>query len=131
VWVPAAPSFDDRKAADRYRQFVLRLGRWTGRRLDDMARDRVRTVGTCPRSPASSASPSACSTAITPRRISTAAYGGYHMTVEMESGAVRGDFPPRALALVLEWARRHRVELLEDWERGRHGRPLQRIPPLE
>lgn len=60
-----------------------------------------------------------------------AVYGAHHVTVDIVSGAVRGDFPPRALALVLEWARRHRVELLEDWERGRDSQPLQRIAPLE
>ncbi len=60
-----------------------------------------------------------------------AAYGEHHVTVEIESGAVRGEFPPRARALVLEWTRRHRVELLENWERGRDSQPLRRIPPLE
>ena len=42
-----------------------------------------------------------------------------------------GDFPPRAVGLVLAWARLHRVELAENWERARAGEPLRRIPPLE
>jgi len=31
--------------------------------------------------------------------------GEHTITVEIASGAVRGEFPPRALRLVLEWAR--------------------------
>lgn len=33
-----------------------------------------------------------------------AVYGEYKITVEIESGQVRGEFPPRAQRLVLEWA---------------------------
>jgi hypothetical protein len=60
-----------------------------------------------------------------------AVYGEYKVTVEIESGTVRGEFPPRALRLVLEWAELHKQELFEDWERARRRQPLQRIPPLE
>jgi hypothetical protein len=60
-----------------------------------------------------------------------AVYGEYKVTVEIESGAVRGAFPPRALRLVLEWAELHKQELFEDWERARQRQPLERIPPLE
>ena len=60
-----------------------------------------------------------------------AVYGEYKITVEIESGNVRGEFPPRALRLVLEWAELHKQELFEDWERARQRQPLERIPPLE
>lgn len=60
-----------------------------------------------------------------------AVYGEHTMTVEIESGKVRGEFPPRALRLVLEWSQLHRQELLEDWERARRRQPLVRIAPLE
>ena len=60
-----------------------------------------------------------------------AVYGEYKITVEIESGTVRGEFPPRALRLVLERAELHKQELLEDWERARRRQPLERIPPLE
>jgi hypothetical protein len=60
-----------------------------------------------------------------------ATYGEHHMTVDIETLAVRGEFPPRAVALVLEWGSRHRLELLGDWERARRGEPMLRIPPLE
>lgn len=60
-----------------------------------------------------------------------AVYGEYKITVEMESGKVRGAFPARAERLVLEWAELHTQELLENWERARQRQPLQRIAPLE
>ncbi len=60
-----------------------------------------------------------------------AVYGEHKITVEIESGKVRGDFPPRALRLVLEWGELHRQELLENWERARQRQPLEKIAPLE
>ena len=60
-----------------------------------------------------------------------AAYGEYKITVEIESGQVSGDFPPRAQRLVLEWAALHKQELLENWNRARQRQPLARIAPLE
>lgn len=42
-----------------------------------------------------------------------------------------GELPPRAIGLVIEWATLHRTELLDDWNRARDQRPLQRISPLE
>ena len=60
-----------------------------------------------------------------------AVYGEHEISVEIDTGAIHGDFPPRALRLVLEWANLHRHELLEDWEFARLGRPLKRIAPLE
>jgi hypothetical protein len=35
------------------------------------------------------------------------------------------------VGLAMEWAARHREELLENWERARRQEPLERIPPLE
>ena len=52
------------------------------------------------------------------------------VTVEIESGTVRGEFP-RAMRLVLEWAHLDKPELLDDRERARRRQPLQRIPTLE
>jgi hypothetical protein len=42
-----------------------------------------------------------------------------------------GSLPPRALGLVMEWASRHRSELLEDWDLARRLAPLKKIAPLE
>jgi hypothetical protein len=46
-------------------------------------------------------------------------------------GVLRGDLPPRVLALVVEWARLHRTELLENWRRLRGDLTTLPIPPLE
>lgn len=60
-----------------------------------------------------------------------AVYGRHEISVEMSGGIVHGEFPPRALRHVLEWADLHRQELLENWELARQGQPLNRIAPLE
>jgi len=45
-----------------------------------------------------------------------ATYGEYQITVEIETGVVYGDFPKRALRLVMEWLDLHKDELLENWQ---------------
>lgn len=60
-----------------------------------------------------------------------AVYGEHHVSVEVDSGAVHGTFPRRALRHVLEWAALHRTELQVNWQRAREGKPLDRIAPLE
>ena len=42
-----------------------------------------------------------------------------------------GNLPPRVLALVVEWATMHKVELLDNWHRLQADRPPQKIAPLE
>lgn len=52
-----------------------------------------------------------------------AVYGDHEIIVELESGAVHGSFPPRALRHVLGWMGLHEEELLVigSWpERGSH-----------
>jgi hypothetical protein len=58
-------------------------------------------------------------------------YGGYRVTVEIESGTVVGTFPRRALAHVQEWRELHITELLEDWQLASERKPIKRIAPLE
>ena len=58
-------------------------------------------------------------------------YGGYRITVEIESGEVTGTFPRRALAHVQEWRELHKSELLEDWRLGSERKPMNKISPLE
>lgn len=60
-----------------------------------------------------------------------ATYGEYEITVDIETGVVRGSFPKRALGLVWEWTDLHREDLREDWRRAEARRPLERIAPLE
>ena len=60
-----------------------------------------------------------------------AVYGEHEISVELESGKIHGQFPARALRLVLEWAELHKGELIENWQLAKQGQPLRRIAPLE
>jgi hypothetical protein len=60
-----------------------------------------------------------------------AKYGEHEITVNIETGAVNGHFPRRALRHVMEWYEIYRAELSEDWNLARQRRPLRRIAPLE
>jgi hypothetical protein len=52
------------------------------------------------------------------------------LTVD-DARLLEGSLPPRALALVKEWATIHRDELRADWELARACRTLNPIAPLE
>lgn len=60
-----------------------------------------------------------------------ARYGDYEITVEIETGVVRGEFPKRALRAVLEWADLNQDKLMLDWRLVEQRKPLMPIPPLE
>ena len=60
-----------------------------------------------------------------------AKYGEYEITVDVQTGVVKGRFPRRGLAHVLEWHELHRDELMENWNLARDRRLLRRIAPLE
>lgn len=58
-------------------------------------------------------------------------YADHEVTVEIDSGAVTGYLPARALKLVQEWRKLHKVELLDDWRAAEARQMLKRIAPLE
>jgi hypothetical protein len=59
-------------------------------------------------------------------------YGEHAAVVEIESLRIRyGQLPRRALAMVLEWATEHRVELMANWWLAQAHQPLNQIQPLE
>ncbi len=60
-----------------------------------------------------------------------AVYGDYQITVDIRTGVVRGDFPKRALRLVLDWMELHQQELMDDWNAIQAGKPTNKIEPLE
>jgi Domain of unknown function (DUF4160) len=61
-----------------------------------------------------------------------AAYGGAEALLRIVPvSLLDGSLPPRALALVLEWATLHQGELLENWRRLHADEPPIRIAPLE
>ncbi len=59
-----------------------------------------------------------------------ARYQSQEVTIEIESGLVRGEMTKRALTLVFEWLEIHQAELIENWKRARSRQPLQEISPL-
>lgn len=60
-----------------------------------------------------------------------ARYGEHEITVEIESGIVRGQFPKRALRAVLDWLDEHKDELMENWRLAEQRKPMHPIAPLE
>ncbi|WP_319559858.1 DUF4160 domain-containing protein [Marispirochaeta sp.] len=44
---------------------------------------------------------------------------------------LQGSLPPKALALVMEWAMLHKKELLEEWERIEKKLEIFKIEPLK
>ena len=61
-----------------------------------------------------------------------AIYGGYEVLIDIRTLAVfAGNFPPRALGLVIEWATMHQDDLLLVWRNAREHAPLCQIEPLK
>jgi hypothetical protein len=61
-----------------------------------------------------------------------AIYAAWEAEVEIASGdLLEGRLPPAARRLLRIWAKRHRAELLDNWQRARLGLPVARIAPLE
>jgi Domain of unknown function (DUF4160) len=61
-----------------------------------------------------------------------ALYGEHEVLINIQTlDIMRGSMSRRALNLVLEWAREHQVELLEDWTLCQKNQPIKKIPPLE
>lgn len=59
-----------------------------------------------------------------------ARYAGQAASIDFKGDAIAGSLPPRARALVAEWARLHRAELEANWERARREQALEPIAPL-
>ena len=61
-----------------------------------------------------------------------AEYSGRKASIAIHSLAVLdGKIHPKAMALVIEWAKLHQKELLEAWAACSQKRPPKRIAPLE
>lgn len=57
-------------------------------------------------------------------------HAGMRASVSVDGRVLAGELEPRALELVLEWARAHRTELLANWDRARRNEPILAIAPL-
>jgi hypothetical protein len=61
-----------------------------------------------------------------------ARYAEYEALIRIEPlGILEGDLPPRALSLVMEWARTYRDQLMENWNYAADNKTLPKISPLE
>ncbi|MCH2155924.1 MAG: DUF4160 domain-containing protein [Opitutales bacterium] len=60
-----------------------------------------------------------------------AEYGDFEITVELQTGIVKGSFPRRALKAVLEWYEINRDALIKNWELANERKALNPIAPLE
>jgi hypothetical protein len=59
-------------------------------------------------------------------------YGQYQAVITIDDLAItHGRLPRRALGLVVEWANKHRQELLRNWEAIENGRQMRKIAPLK
>jgi hypothetical protein len=60
-----------------------------------------------------------------------ASYGDAEASIDIwDFSLIVGQLPRRAQRLVIEWARLHQAELLENWKRARVHQPLKTIEPL-
>jgi len=61
-----------------------------------------------------------------------ARYGDYEALIRISPAEVlKGNLPPRALSLVLEWAKIYEKQLMDDWNHAANNKKLQKIPPLQ
>ena len=61
-----------------------------------------------------------------------AEYQGVKAEYEIKTlDVLAGSLPPRAHALVLEWASKHKPELMDNWQRALTPAGLQKIEPLQ
>jgi Domain of unknown function (DUF4160) len=59
-------------------------------------------------------------------------YGQQKAIISIQSLSVlEGELSARGLGLVIEWAKIHQQELLQNWELARQNVTLQKISPLE
>jgi len=61
-----------------------------------------------------------------------AKYEGKVAVFNIKSGRkIVGDLPPQAQRLIKNWAKKHKAELLDNWDRAQKDGKLRHIEPLE
>ncbi len=59
-------------------------------------------------------------------------YGEYKATIKINDFALlEGSLPPKALALVVEWASINKAELMNNWNLALENKKILKIKPLE
>ena len=59
-----------------------------------------------------------------------ARYQDQEISIEIQTGIVRGKMSRRALQMLFEWSERYQAELMRNWELAQERKPLEKIPPL-
>ena len=60
-----------------------------------------------------------------------AKYGEFQALINIKDfSMIEGKLPPKALALVIEWAAIHQDDLLKNWDIGIKGETFKKIEPL-
>lgn len=61
-----------------------------------------------------------------------AKYGEFEALIKISPiGILKGNLPPRALSLVIEWAQTYQDKLMQEWNHAATNKKLHKIPPLE
>ncbi|MBY0308420.1 MAG: DUF4160 domain-containing protein [Phycisphaerales bacterium] len=60
-----------------------------------------------------------------------ARYISYEVTVNIQTGAITGEAPPRVKRTLKEWTALRRTELMEAWRRCERQEPPGSVEPLE
>lgn len=60
-----------------------------------------------------------------------AIYQRHKAMIEIETGLMKGDLPPRVQGFVEEWRMLHLQDLRDNWKRGNMENKFQKIKPLE
>ena len=61
-----------------------------------------------------------------------AQYGEYNCCIDIQTlSVIEGQFPARALGLVIEWTILYQKELMDNWLRMEQQKSLQKIEPLK
>ena len=59
-----------------------------------------------------------------------ARYQDQEISIEIQTGTIRGKMSRRALQMLFEWSERYQTELMINWELAKERKPLEKIPPL-
>ncbi len=61
-----------------------------------------------------------------------AKYNEYEALIDIKSlGIIKGNLPAKAHSLVIEWASKHKAELMKDWELAKANKQPEKIEPLK
>lgn len=58
-------------------------------------------------------------------------YGEKEITIQIEDGQLKGEFPRRALKMVFAWYDLHKDELMTNWNLAQKGEEYLQIKPLD